>query len=84
MAKEPSRDRQNVCVCSQERAGTSTVTKQRDRESLELPSWGVGEGQVQAACVDQSPEVRGAAQAQSLPAEGKPQVLAQWFYHTGF
>lgn len=47
-----------VCVCSQEHVGTSTVMKRRDRESLELPSWGVGEGQVQAACVDQCPEVR--------------------------
>ena len=45
-------------MCSQEQAGTSTVMKRRDRESLELPSGGVGEGQVQAACVDQCPEVR--------------------------
>ena len=57
MAKEPA-ETGKVCVCSQEQAGTSTVMKRTDRESLELPSGGVGEGQVQAACVDQCPEVR--------------------------
>lgn len=46
-----------VCVFAG-RAGTLFCASRGTGESLELPSWGVGEGQVQAACVDQCPEVR--------------------------